>query len=314
MYIKNNSGVCSPPIWSQFWDGGQKNCHRHSEDDVGAHCCVTLGGEEAHEEQVLHKWMMWPPLTCLQAPTPPSWLRTSCRGLLKYLRSIRLHQPTKSCAGLSHQGEGWRSWAAAPLRHTSHPPSASPSLPPSRAPEPWPWWLLAPEDTNVRSGWHNRKPELCKHHLIFTHCVRRSKIRNLYFNWWKRLLGSAVHVSMWILFKSSKLRCQNLRFIWINSIPSLSRGIKWIFLHVAWGQKWVSNAPLKWLLHSNVSCLYMCSHFNNYCTENTGRHIKTCPYLKLCVYGNPCAPHEHAPVHVAPDLAHRSTPFSVLWP
>lgn len=22
MYIKNNSRVCSPPIWSQFWDGG----------------------------------------------------------------------------------------------------------------------------------------------------------------------------------------------------------------------------------------------------------------------------------------------------
>lgn len=82
--------------------GGQKNCHRPSKDDVGAHCCVTLGGEEAQEAQVLDKWMMGPPLTCLQAPTPPSWLRTSCRGLLKYLRSIRLHQaPQKQCWALS---------------------------------------------------------------------------------------------------------------------------------------------------------------------------------------------------------------------
>lgn len=42
----------------------------------------------------------------------------------------------------------------------------------------------------------------------------------------------------------------------------------------------------------------MCSHSNNYCPENTSRHIKTCPYFQSCVSGNPCAPHTHVPVHV----------------
>lgn len=127
---------------------------------------VTLGGKEAHEVQVLAKWMMWPPLTCLQAPTPPSWPRTSCRGLSKYLMSIQMQQPTDSRAGPSHRGEGCRSWAASPLRRTSRPPSAAPSLPPSRAPEPWPWWLLAPEDTNGKSDWHNRIKVLRKRPLV----------------------------------------------------------------------------------------------------------------------------------------------------
>lgn len=57
--------------------------------------------------QVSDKRMVWPPLTCLQAPTPPSWLTTSCQGLLKYLRSIRLHEPTQSWAALHCTGLGW---------------------------------------------------------------------------------------------------------------------------------------------------------------------------------------------------------------
>lgn len=49
-----------------------KTCQGAARPMLELTAVVTLGGEVAHEVQVLAKRMMWPPLTCLQAPTPPS--------------------------------------------------------------------------------------------------------------------------------------------------------------------------------------------------------------------------------------------------
>lgn len=64
--------------------------------------------------------MTRPPLTCLQAPAPPSWLGTSCRGLSKYLRSIRLHQPTKKLRWAVSPGRGLQVMScSSPASHLS---------------------------------------------------------------------------------------------------------------------------------------------------------------------------------------------------